>query len=55
MEELVFFACREVWVYITRAGLSQSLHPSRQALGPTQPPYNGYRDFPGGEAAEAWR
>jgi hypothetical protein len=28
-------------------------HPSRQALGPTQPQYKGYRVFPGGRAAGA--
>ena len=26
-------------------------HPSRSALGPTQPPVNGYRVFPGVKAA----
>ena len=30
-------------------------HPSRPALGPTQPPIQGYRLFPGGKAAGAWR
>ena len=30
-------------------------HPSRLALGPTQPPINGYRVFPRGKAAGAWR
>ena len=30
-------------------------HPSRSALGSSQPPYNGYRVFPGGKAAGAWR
>ena len=29
-------------------------HPSRPAVGPTQPLYNGYRVFPGGKAAGAW-
>jgi len=29
-------------------------HPFRPALGPTQPPINGYRGFPGGNAAGAW-
>jgi hypothetical protein len=29
--------------------------PSRQVLGPTQPPINGYRVFPGGKVAGAWR
>ena len=31
------------------------LYPSRPALGPRQPLFNGYRVFPGGEAAVAWR
>jgi len=31
------------------------LHRSRQALGPTQHPIQGYRVFPGGKAARAWR
>ena len=30
-------------------------HLSRPALRPTQPLYNGYRVFPGGIAARAWR
>jgi hypothetical protein len=30
-------------------------HPSRPALEPTQPPYVGYRLFPEGKAAGAWR
>ena len=30
-------------------------HPSRPALGPPSPLYNGYRVFPGGKAAGAWR
>ena len=31
-------------------------HTSRPILGPTQPPiYNGYRVFPAGKAAGAWR
>jgi hypothetical protein len=30
------------------------LHPSRPALGPTQPPIQWYRVFPGGKAAGAW-
>ena len=30
-------------------GGDESFHPSRPALGPTQPPVNGYRVFPGGE------
>jgi hypothetical protein len=29
-------------------------HTSRPALGPTQPPVNVYRVFPGGKAAGAW-
>ena len=31
------------------------LHQSRPALGPTQPPIQGSRVFPGGKAAGAWR
>ena len=30
-------------------------HPSRPALGPTQPSIQWYRVFPGGKAAAAWR
>jgi hypothetical protein len=30
-------------------------HLSGPALGPTQVPKNGYRNFPGGKAAGAWR
>jgi len=30
-------------------------HPSRRALRPTQSLHNGYRVFPGGKAAGAWR
>jgi hypothetical protein len=30
-------------------------HPSRSALGSTQPLYNGYRVIPGGKVAGAWR
>jgi hypothetical protein len=30
-------------------------HPSRPALGHTQPPKYGYRVFAGGKAAGAWR
>jgi hypothetical protein len=30
-------------------------YPSRQALGPTQPPDNGYWVFPGGKPAGTWR
>jgi hypothetical protein len=29
-------------------------HPSRTALGSTQPPIQWYRGFPGGKAAGAW-
>jgi len=31
------------------------LRPSRPALGPTQPPMHGYRVFPRGKVAGAWR
>ena len=30
-------------------GEDEIFHPSRPALGPTQPPDNGYRVFPGGK------
>jgi len=30
-------------------------HPSRPTLGPPSLLYNGYRVFPGGKAAGAWR
>jgi hypothetical protein len=30
-------------------------HPSRTALAPPSLLYNGYRVFPGGKAARAWR
>jgi len=30
-------------------GAKEIFRPSRSALGPTQPPVNGYRGFPGGK------
>jgi len=33
----------------SNSGGSENFRPSRPALGPTQPPVNGYRVFPGGK------
>jgi hypothetical protein len=33
----------------SNAGGDEIFRPSRPALGPTQPPLNGYRVFPGGK------
>jgi len=39
----------------TRWGGRDFLHPFKPALGPTHPPVNGYRVFPWGKVAGAWR
>jgi 8-oxo-dGTP pyrophosphatase MutT (NUDIX family) len=40
---------KNYWKGEKNPGGDEIFHPPRRALGPTQPPANGYRVFPGGK------